>query len=287
MYKLEYRRRTTLGEAPMWDEREKVLYWVDIPNGLLFRYDPATQRNDSFEIGQPIGSVALRERGGLVLAVRSGFIAFDPQSGKLERLATVEGDRPNNRFNDGKCDPHGRFWAGTMSMSAAVGAGTIYVLDSNHSVTPCLPNITIPNGFVFTENDFYYADSPRRIIYCCQLDPASGSVSQPRSALHIDKPLGVPDGMCVDVEGKVWVAHHGDGHVRRWDLKSRTLLDEIELPVKQVTACWFGGNELRTLFITTAAQGFDSADYQREPLAGSLFSIELPIGGRPAYRFKG
>lgn len=287
MLKLEYRRRATLGEAPMWDEREAVLYWVDIPNGLLFRYHPTSQTNETYEIGQPIGSIALRERGGVVLAMRGGFVAFDPVSGEIERLASVEGNRPNNRFNDGKCDALGRFWAGTMSMSADSNAGTIYTINPYHSVTACIPNLTIPNGFVFTEDSFYYADSARRLIFRCAFDGKTGHVGSPEICLKIEEPLGVPDGMCRDAEGMIWIAHFGDGHVRRWNLSSGQLLEEIKLPVSQITACWFGGEELKTLFITTAGEGFKAADYEREPLAGSLFSIELPVGGRPAYRYKG
>ncbi len=287
MIKLEYKLRAALGEAPMWDERSKVLYWVDIPNGLLFRYDPARQQNDTFEIGQPVGAVALREVGSVVLAVRGGFVAFDPQDNSIERLSTVESDQPNNRFNDGKCDPYGRFWAGTMSMSQKTGAGTIYALDTNHKITPRIPNITIPNGFVFTESDFFYADSPRRTVYRCLFDAKCGTVSPPLSCLHVPEPMGVPDGMCLDAEGMVWVAHHGDGYIRRWNLQMGKLLDEIKLPVSQVTACWFGGDGLKTLFITTASEGLSWSELQRQPLAGSLFSVQLPVGGLPAYRFKG
>ncbi len=287
MVKLEYKSNATLGESPMWDERNGVLYWVDIPNGLLFRYRPTTQENTTFEIGQPIGAVALRERGGLVLAVRGGFVAFDPEKDHLKRLAIVEGYRPNNRFNDGKCDALGRFWAGTMSMAQKDGAGTIYVLDTNHDAKPCIPNITIPNGFVFSEDSLIYADSPERLIYRCSIDAKTGDINPPQPIMRVEEPMGVPDGMCLDAEGMIWIAHHGDGYIRRWDMRNQELLDEIKLPVSQTTACWFGGDDLKTLFITTASQEFKSADYAREPLAGSLFSTRLAVGGMPAYRFKG
>lgn len=284
---LEYNYDATLGEGPVWDEREARLYWVDILSGTLLQYDPDTKSNRAYNIGEHLGCLTLRKEGGLVVALQSGFAFFDPRQQELSSITGSEFQRPGFRFNDGKCDPSGRFWAGTVSYDLEEGAGSLYCLNQDLNVDVMLQGLTIPNGMVWTDGRFFFIDTPTRKVQAFDYDDASGQIMNPSVLRQLGEQEGYPDGMTIDREGALWIALYDGYKVIRIDPVSGETLFEIHLPVPQVTSCTFGGEELNELYITTAREHMSSEDIKRWPLSGSLFKVTLPFTGSPAFRFGG
>jgi sugar lactone lactonase YvrE len=280
--------RATLGEGPVWDDREQCVWWVDIVGESIHRTDPVTGQDDMIPVGQMIGALALRQRGGLVAAVRDGFIAVDPASGRIERVADVEGDRPSTRMNDGKVDPQGRFWAGTTDIDHRPGLGTLYRLDADLTVSPMLTDVTISNGLDWTADGatMYFIDTPTRQVDRFSFEPSTGSISERERAVSIRPQAGEPDGMTLDAEDHLWVALWDGWAVERYapegDLQLR-----IDVPVAQASSCTFGGSDLDVLFITTARKEFPVGGQPDQPHAGGLFACRPGVRGRPAHRFAG
>jgi len=278
-----------LGEGPMWDEREQVLYWVDIMGHKLHRYDPATQTDETRNVGQPVGTVVLRENGGLMLAVRDGFASFDWESGKLEIVANPADRSENTRFNEGKCDPAGRFWAGDMRFTGTPCDGKLFALEPDLTTRVMVENLCITNGIVWTQDNqtMYHIDTIPREVRAYDYDLETGAISNERVAIHVPEHMGGADGMALDAEGMLWIAHFNGSCVRRWHPSTGEVLDQIDLPASQVTACAFAGENLDTLYITTARENFSEEQAAAEPLAGSVFVADPGVRGVPTHRFAG
>lgn len=278
-----------VGEGALWDEKAQVLYWVDILSNMLYCYNPVTGENRSWDVGEHVGTVVLRASGGALLALRNGFASFDFASGEVTMIVDPEEELPGNRFNDGKCDPAGRFWAGTMAYENQTTQGTLYRLDADMSVHKMVGDIGISNGIVWNRahDTMYYIDSMAYTVRAFDYDNATGAIANERVVVNVDKSMGLPDGMAIDAEDMLWVAHFGGSCVRRWNPLDGALLEQIGLPTAQITSCAFGGPNLDTLFITSAANGYGEAEFAREPLAGSLFAARLDVRGVPSFRFAG
>ena len=278
-----------VGEGPLWDEERQVLYWVDILSSLLYIYDPATGENRALDVGRHVGTVVTRASGGLMLAVREGFASFDLETQELTLIANPEAHITGNRFNDGKCDPAGRFWAGTMAYENPTNQGSLYRLDTDLSVHKIFGDVAISNGIIWSldHTTMYYIDTLRKNVRAFDYADDTGDISNERVIINVPEEIGMPDGMAIDSEGMLWVAHYGGSCVSRWNPNTAQLLEKIDLPVTQVTACAFGGPNLDILFITSAAQELDAAELERQPLAGGLFSIKTPYQGVPSFRFGG
>ena len=282
--------QASLGEGPLWDSQHQALWWVQILEGLLHCYDPATHSNQTHDIGQMVGTVVLRDRGGLMLALHHGFAAFDPRTETLEMIADPESAQPENRFNDGKCDPAGRFWAGTMHLDPQQHTtGALYSLDAEGQVHKRLDQIGVANGIVWTADSrtMYYVDSMRPTIDAFDFDLATGAISNRRPIYTVPETLGTADGMAIDEQDRLWVAFFGGGSVLCIEPREGTIVAQIELPVSNVTACSFGGSELDELYITTARLGLDEAQQAAEPHAGDLFVARPGIRGRDWPRYAG
>jgi sugar lactone lactonase YvrE len=276
---------STLGEGPVWDARDQSLYWVDIPASRVHQL-AADGSLRSWDTGQPVGTVVPRASGGLVVAVRDGFMALDPETGELTMLAEVERDRPDNRMNDGACDRAGRFYAGTMADDEGPDAGSLYRLDPDLTVTRLLTGVSISNGIGWSPDErlMYYIDSPTNRVDVLDYDPATGSIGGRRPFTAVGKGGGVgeghavPDGLTVDADGGVWVAVWGGYAVQHYDPAGR-LIGKLELPAARVSSCVFGGPDLDQLYITTAAGPGESA--------GALFVCEPGVTGQPSHPFRG
>lgn len=281
--------RALVGEGALWDEQAQVLYWVDILSSALYVYDPATGENRSYDVGQHVGTVVLRQSGGVMLALANGFAEYDLASGKVTILSDPESHLPGNRFNDGKCDPGGRFWAGTMAYTDQSTQGSLYRLDADLSVHKMLGNIAISNGIVWSHDKrtMYYIDTMVHNVRAFDYNNASGDISNERVVIPESPEMRMPDGMAIDADGNLWVAHYGAGCVRCWNPHTGQLVDQIDLPARNITSCAFGGKNLDTLFITSAAQQLDAAALAKQPLAGSLFSVKPGVTGALTYRFAG
>lgn len=268
-----------LGEGPVWHDGH--VYWIDIMGERVHRYDPASGQDESCAVGQPVGALVPRASGGFVLAVRDGFAVLPSFGAEPELLVPVEREVVENRMNDGKCDPEGRFWASTMAFEATEGAGTLYRLDPDLSVEAKRSDLTIGNGLDWTEDGrtMYFIDSMTGGVDAFDFDVQAGEMSNRRRAVEIPSDDGMPDGMTLDADGYLWVALWGGSAVRRY-APNGDVDTVVQLPVAQVTACTFGGADLDELYITTAAQGLSDTDAAAQPSAGGLFRVRP--GERPA-----
>jgi sugar lactone lactonase YvrE len=280
--------RAILGEGPVWDERIGRVLWVDIEGRRLHGTDPRDGATSSFEMPEAIGICVPRLSGGYVAALESGFYAV-ADDGQVEPLVRVDTRTDGLRFNDGACDPQGRFWAGTMAWDheSHPAAGSLYRLDADLNLTRVLENVTISNGLGWSPDGttMYYVDTPTMRIDAFDFDPQTGTPSRRRKFARLKGP-GRPDGICVDVDGAVWVATWPGWSVERY-LPDGSLDAVIPLPVAQVSSCVFGGPGLDQLFITTASVGLSAADLDAQPLAGGLFRANPGVHGLPRASFAG
>jgi sugar lactone lactonase YvrE len=272
------------GEGPIWWQ-DRLVY-VDIEGHALVGLNPATGEETVFEIGERIGTVVPRKNGGFLCAGDSGIYAFNPTTGNKTVLADPEAEkRPDNRFNDGKCDPAGRFWAGTISLVKRPGDANLYCFEADHSLKLKVPGVTNSNGICWnaTADTMYYIDTPTRQIRAYDFDLATGTISSERIVVDTEAHGydSSPDGMTIDAQDKIWVAFCHGGCVVRFDPSTSKRLQQIDLPAVETTACAFGGPELDRLFITTGIH-----KSKVEPDAGKIFVVDgLGIRGVEAFAF--
>jgi sugar lactone lactonase YvrE len=279
--------KATLAEGPCWDSQRRLLHWVDIDEGRLHTCDPETRQDRAVLVQQPIGAAVLRHTGGLLLALRDGFFRFDPATEACVPLADPEAHLPDNRFNDGKCDPAGRFWAGTMGR--APNLGSLYCLDTDLVVHRRVEGVSISNGLAWSPDErvMYYVDSRTRAVSAFDYDKATGQIEGRRVVIRIPDGMGLPDGMSIDEAGMLWIALWDGGAVGRWNPATGELLDQIPLPVSRPTSCAFGGTDLDQLYITSARAGLSADALARQPLAGGIFRCTPGVRGGPAWDFLG
>ena len=271
--------RAALGEGPCWEPAEGALYWTDIPAHRVHRL-AADGTHTSWDAGQPVGAIVPRAGGGMALAAKDGFWALAPGSGQLTLIAHVEADVPGNRMNDGACDRAGRFFAGTMAEDESPGAGALYRLGPDHVVTPVLAGVGISNGIGWSLDELrmYYVDSLTCRVDVFDYDAAIGAIGNRRVFADVGGDGVVPDGLAVDAGGYVWVALWGGGGLARYRPDGR-LEQTLDIPADHVTNCAFGGTDLATLYITTAAGP--------GARGGALFSCRPVATGLPASPFRG
>lgn len=283
-----YRTQAIVGEGSLWDHDNQRLLWVDILAHKIYAFDPKTRSNMGFDIGQDVGTVVLTESGLWVFADQDGIGYLNPKTGEIKSGPKPEVNNPKIRFNDGKCDPRGNFWAGTMAYDVTDGAGTLYEFDSMGSVYKKIERCTISNGLVWnsTRTKFYFIDSPTYEIHEYNYDEFTGEISNKKVVVGISKEIGLPDGMAIDVEDHLWVALFYGGKVIRIDPKTGKIVYEVSLPVPNITSCAFGGLDLDELYITTASHRMDKEELEKYPLSGSLFRVKVPFKGVLPYKMK-
>lgn len=279
--------RQNLAEGPIWCPRERALYWVDIRKPAVHRYDPATRGVAAWPMPDLVGSLAVCERGGVLVALRGRLARFDPASGHLESLVSVDAELPDNRCNDGKCDRRGRFWVGTMHNSERGGAaGALYRFDVRRGLARTVAGVEIPNSLAWSLDDrtMYFADTFHRQIYAYDYDLEQGEVGERHLFALLPEGGGVPDGSTVDAEGFLWTAVYRGGALHRYAPDGR--LDRVvTLPMSQPTSCAFGGDGLDVLYVTSAHQGMTEVALAREPYAGAIIAIHVGVKGiaEPAF----
>jgi len=280
--------RADLGEGPVWDAVARLLIWVDITAGVVHRFDPETRRDEPFEIGRPVGAAVPTASGELALAVDDGFALLDPATRRIERLAEVESDVPETMMNDGKCDPAGRFWAGTKDIEGRRPLGALYRLDKDGDVLRVLTGVTISNGLAWSPDHgtMYYIDSPTFGIDAFDFDPETGSASRRRRLVDFPTDWGLPDGMTIDENGFLWVAFWGGSAVRRLS-PDGSVASVVEFPVTQVSSCAFGGEDLSDLYVTSARNGLSGEQLGGQPHAGGLFRVRSGVQGLVPHAFGG
>jgi sugar lactone lactonase YvrE len=279
-----------LGECPRWDERERVLYWVDILEPALHRFDPASGAATKFVLPESIGCFSLREGGGFIAGLRSGIWTLDSEARPQRMLAANPENPQASRFNDGRCDAAGRFFAGTIDEPRAGGHAHLYRLNGA-ALEAVSAGLMTSNGLAFSPDGrwLYHSDTPRFTVYRTAYDAASGACGEREVWIMVEPtPLdrGRPDGAAVDAEGCYWSAFYEGGRVVRFTPEGR--VDAVyPLPVTCPTMCAFGGLDLRTLYVTSARAGRPAAELAREPLAGALFALRTAVPGLVEPRWRG
>lgn len=276
------------GESPVFDQATGRLWWTDIPARHLHCTDPATGQDQSFATPGRVGCFALARTGGLVVAMEHGMACFWPETGRLNMLAEPEADRPENRFNDGRCDRRGRFLASSMHEPRTIPQAALWQLDQGRGVRLLADHALVGNGLAFSPDSrrMYWSDSRRGRVFTFDYDLDDGAAWNRRLWLETDDSTGRPDGAAIDADGCYWSARFRGSRVIRFTPEGK-VDREIMLPVSQVTMCAFGGPDLKTLFVTTARENLDAAALAKEPHAGGLFAVEAGVQGLPEPHFNG
>lgn len=270
--------KAKLGEGPLYDIQLNKLFWVDIEGKKILIKDLDNYSESAFDTPDLVSSLCLINENEIIATIRHGFYIINFKTKNITKVEEVESNYQDNRFNDGKCDALGRYWAGTMNMKKSGPTGNLYKLD--HDITKVLDKLTVSNGLGWNpENDIMYLiDSAVRKVYAFDFDLNKGEIYNKRILIDFNGEPGNPDGMSVDEEGYLWIAHWGGGKISRWSPSGEKVF-EIKLPVTYVTSVTFGTYEMDRLFITTASK-------ENEPLSGKVFTTHVGVKGIPSYRFK-
>ncbi len=278
-----------LGEGPVWDATNQQILWLDIKRGIIHSYNRNSVTHNSFSVGEMIGSIVPRRNGGFIAGLESGIAFIDIEKNFVQHIVNPE-EGIGNRFNDGKCDAAGRFWAGTMSLKEEDNKGNLYVMETDLSLKKKIENVTISNGLAWNADNsvMYYINTPTNYVFAFDYDIETGNISNQRVVIDLTHEQGYADGMTIDEEGMLWIAFYGGWRVDRYDPSTGKLLQQIELPAENVTCCTFGGPDLDDLYITTATQGMSEQQLKEQPDAGKLFVVEnISVKGMLPQKFKG
>ena len=272
-----------LGECPVWSTDEQVLYFVDINGQALHRFDPAAGEHQVFDAPEEIGCIGLRRGGGFIAGLRSGLWWLDAEAQPMRQLAENPENTATSRFNDGRCDPLGRFFAGTLDEPKVGGHAHLYRFDKR-GLQVVAGGLLTSNGLAFSPNGrtLYHSDTPRFTIYRYDYDFRTGMALNRSIFVKLkpgDHDRGRPDGAAVDAEGCYWTALYEGGRVHRYSPEGR-LLSIHPVPAKRPTMVAFGGEDLRTLYVTTARDGADQAELERYPASGDLFAMAVDTPGQ-------
>lgn len=273
--------RAELGEGPRWHAGERRLYWVDIACNELHRLDPKTGRDECRMFDAPVGCFAFVDSGGLLLAMKDGFALLSDFHGDPEPFGPqIFAGKPDLRFNDGRTDPQGRFWAGSVNMAKSAHNAALYRLDGDGSVTEMEGGMLTCNGAAFSPDGlrFFHADTPSHAVRLYDFDGQAGTIANSRIFHQFPMGAGRPDGASVDAEGCYWTALFDGGCVVRLS-PSGERLAEVFLPAQRPTMLCFGGSDFRTAFVTTARTGLSAEALEQDPLSGSIFSFQVDVPG--------
>lgn len=272
--------KATLGEGPAWDEKTQTLYWVDILQKKIYAGTELLAELDDY-----VGCLAPCRSGHLIVGKRASFVDFDPGTSQQTLLVALS-EPATTRLNDGKCDPAGRFLAGSMDLNEKDPTGSFYSYDGK-SVRTLFRNVTISNGLAWSPDHktFYYIDTPTREVRAFDYDVTTGEIANPRAVIHVPESLCWPDGMTSDTEGNLWIALWGGAQVSRWNPNSGQLLEQVSVPALHTSSCVFGGKNRNELYITSARKNMSEVDLQKYPLSGGLFKVETKFEGMPTFEF--
>lgn len=276
-----------LGEGPLWVSRENAVYWLDLFGKKIHRYGLVAGSKQTWSMPTEVTSLAARRHGGFIGTVRDGFAFIDLEAGTIKPIAQPETHLPHNRFNDGKVDGNGHYWAGSMDYNGQQETGSLYRLDSDLSLHQMDSGYIISNGPTFSGDGrtLYHTDSSQRTVYAFDLAP-NGSISNKRLFVQLSPEEGYPDGMTIDSENCLWLCHFAGSRITRYS-PDGAALQTIPMPVPNITSCTFAGPDLDTLYITTARLHLSQEEINQYPLSGSLFTCKPGVTGLPTPSFSG
>lgn len=281
--------RNRIGESPVWSVSENSLYWVDVEGESIQRWREQDRSVQRWDIGEAVGCIGLRKRGGLVGASRTGFFFLDVTSGKTTPISDPEADLPDNRFNDGKVDRRGRFWAGTRNFrNTEMASGALYRLDPDLSIRRMEEGLRCPNGMAWSPDDrlMYLCDTWARRIFVYDFDADDGIPRNRRLFAELTENEGFPDGLTVDADGCIWNAHYNGWRISRYTPDGN--IDRIvRMPVQHVTSLTFGGPDFRTLYITSGCLRLNDEQRKAQSTAGHVFALDAQTQGLPEPMFTG
>ena len=290
-----------LGEGPVWDERKNLLFWIDSTGNKACMFNPETGENKTYALGQNVGTlVPTEDVNTVIVGLEDGLYALDLTSGALTLKSDLERDRTGNRLNDGKADAAGRIWIGSMSLSDNGAASertreeiespcALYRVDPDYACATQVENVKLSNGMAWSRDNktFYYIDTLAGCVFAFDFDLAAGELSNRRTCVVIPQEMGMADGMDIDIDGNLWIAHWGGWCVGKWDPRTGELLEKVEVPACRVASCAFGGKEYDELYIVTCSETLPS-DGGEQPDAGCVFVARgLGTRGLPFHCFKG
>jgi sugar lactone lactonase YvrE len=281
--------RNTTGESPLWSARDAALYWVDIPAGQIYCWLPTSGERQMWQLPAAVGSIGLADRGGLVVAMRTGFHLFDLETERLSFLCHPEPDITTNRLNDGKVSPEGRFWAGTMDeRPEKEPIGSLYRLDADHCCTRMATGVKVSNGLAWSPDGLtmYHSDSRGAAIFRYAYDPETGTIGKREVFVSMRTEWGRPDGGATDEEGCYWSCGVSAGRINRFS-PSGKLIEHVDMPITHPTMPCFGGADGSTLYVTSLRENLSDAELARTPLAGGVFMLQPGVAGAPAALYKG
>lgn len=278
---LEYETKSLLGEGAFWNYKTQELYWVDIEGKQLNIYNPTTKNNRSISMPSLIGTVVPYKENEAVVALVDGIYKVNLLTEEVTLLSDVEFNMPENRFNDGKCDPNGNLWVGSMHFKQSRPNASVYKVNEQGETIKMIDSVTISNGIVWTKDTktMYYIDTPSANIMAYDFDPDTSTISNGRVAVKVSKEDGFPDGMTIDENDMLWVGMWNGNAIAHFNPKTGELIDKIKVPAHNVTSCAFGGKNLDILYITTSSLDMSEEEQKAYPLAGSIFKAKPGVKG--------
>lgn len=278
---LEYETKSLLGEGAFWNYKTQELYWVDIEGKQLNIYNPTTKNNRSISMPSLIGTVVPYKENEAVVALVDGIYKVNLLTEEVTLLSDVEFNMPENRFNDGKCDPNGNLWVGSMHFKQSRPNASVYKVNEQGETIKMIDSVTISNGIVWTKDTktMYYIDTPSANIMAYDFNPETNTISNGRVAVKVSKEDGYPDGMAIDENDMLWVGMWNGNAIAHFNPKTGELIDKIKVPAHNVTSCAFGGKNLDILYITTSSLDMSEEEQKAYPLAGSIFKAKPGVKG--------
>ena len=275
-----YASQCILGESPLWHAERKCCFWVDIENGILYEYNWGQKSTRHWKFNYRLTLVLQGKNDQLILALDARIARFDLKTEQIEWIVDVE-TNSETRCNDGACDSLGRLWVGTMHLTDRKGTGALYFIDKDLKVQKKINNTSVSNGIAWSLNNsrLYYIDSPTQVVQSFIFEEKTGEIVFEKNVIQIPNEMGSPDGMAIDEEGMLWIAHWGGFGVYRWNPHNGELIEKVEVSVPQVSSCSFVGENLDYLLITTARENMKEDELKKYPQSGDTFFVKVNVKG--------
>jgi len=275
-----YASQCILGESPLWHAERKCCFWVDIENGILYEYNWVQKSTRQWKFNYRLTLVLQGKNDQLILALDARIARFDLKTEQIEWIVDVE-TNSETRCNDGACDSLGRLWVGTMHLTDRKGTGALYFIDKDLKVQKKINNTSVSNGIAWSLNNsrLYYIDSPTQVVQSFIFEEKTGEIVFEKNVIQIPNEMGSPDGMAIDEEGMLWIAHWGGFGIYRWNPHNGELIEKVEVSVPQVSSCSFVGENLDHLLITTARENMKEDETIKYPQSGDTFLVKVNVKG--------